>query len=161
MIAAKNSWIAGFDNLSHLRPWLSDALCQLATGGGFSTRQLYSDDEEQFFEATRPILLNGIENVISRGDLTDRALVVYLPVIPADRRKPAGIPYRTTQNSWRISRRGGVRVTSVTRYQAQSLPPHGRFRTLGHGGRTNAWLGKRFFHGRLPVKSTFDECSDS
>jgi putative DNA primase/helicase len=34
------------------------------------------------------LLLNGIEGVVSRGDLIDRSLVVYLPVIPEDQRRP-------------------------------------------------------------------------
>jgi hypothetical protein len=51
--------------------WLSDALCRLATGGSFAVRQLYTDDEEVLFEASRPILLNGIEDVICRPDLGD------------------------------------------------------------------------------------------
>ena len=62
-------------------PWLSDALCRLATGGGFGTRQLYSDDEESLFEARRPVLLNGIEEVAVRGDLLDRSLIVTLSPI--------------------------------------------------------------------------------
>jgi len=34
MIAATNAWILALDNLSHISPWLSDALCRLATGAG-------------------------------------------------------------------------------------------------------------------------------
>jgi hypothetical protein len=33
MIAAINTWFIMYDNVSQLRPWLSDALCRLATGG--------------------------------------------------------------------------------------------------------------------------------
>jgi hypothetical protein len=87
MIAAQNAWCIVFDNISHLGWRLSDDLCRLATGGGFSTRRLYTDEEEKLFEATRPLLLNGIEGVVSRGDLIDRSLVVYLPVIPEDQRR--------------------------------------------------------------------------
>src|SRR5262249_33234205 len=39
VIAARNSWVCGFDNVSSLPPWLSDAFCRLSTGGGFGTRQ--------------------------------------------------------------------------------------------------------------------------
>ncbi len=81
MIAAQNSWLVAFDNVSYLPPWLSDALCRLATGGGYSTRELYSDDQEKIFDATRPILLNGIDAVVIRGDLIDRSLVLQLPEI--------------------------------------------------------------------------------
>ncbi|HEV3481070.1 MAG TPA: primase C-terminal domain-containing protein [Candidatus Acidoferrales bacterium] len=87
MIAARNSWCTVFDNLSRLQPWLSDALCRLSTGGGFSTRELYSDDQEKLFDATRPIVLNGIDGVATRGDLLDRSLVLYLPVIANEERK--------------------------------------------------------------------------
>lgn len=94
MIAARNSWCVAFDNVSHLQPWLTDGLCRLATGGGFSTRELYTDDQEKLFEATRPVLLNGIDGIVSRGDLLDRSLMVYLPVISEDKRK-------TEKDFWR------------------------------------------------------------
>jgi hypothetical protein len=87
MIAARNSWVLAFDNLSHLPVWLSDALCRLATGGGFTTRALYSDDEEMIFDAQRPVMLNGIEDLATRGDLLERAIVLYLPRIRAESRQ--------------------------------------------------------------------------
>lgn len=87
MIAATNGWIVGYDNLSGILPDLSDGLCSLATGGGFGTRQLYSDDEEKLFSATRPILLNGIEDIATRADLLDRAIALTLPTIPDERRR--------------------------------------------------------------------------
>src|SRR5262249_27188894 len=74
MIAANNGHLLAFDNLSGLPAWLSDALCRLASGGSFAVRQLYTDDEEVLFKAARPTLLNGIEDVIGRSDLADRAI---------------------------------------------------------------------------------------
>lgn len=88
MIAANNSWVIAYDNISYQPPWLSDALCRLATGGGFSTRELYTDDQEKVFNATRPVLLNGIDAVVIRGDLMDRSIILYLPVIAEEQRKP-------------------------------------------------------------------------
>ena len=88
MIAAQNAWLLAFDNLSGIPSWLSDALCRLATGGGFSTRQLYTDAEETIFDAQRPVILNGIEELTSRQDLLDRAVIVELPPIPSDARRP-------------------------------------------------------------------------
>jgi hypothetical protein len=87
MIAATNSRVVAFDNLSSLAPWLSDALCRLATGGGFSTRELYTDREEVIFDAMRPCLLTGIEDLATRGDLLERGLILRLPRIPEDRRR--------------------------------------------------------------------------
>ena len=78
MIAANNGHLLAFDNLSALPAWLSDALCRLASGGSFAVRQLYTDDDEVLFQAARPILLNGIEDVVSRADLADRAIFLTL-----------------------------------------------------------------------------------
>jgi hypothetical protein len=41
MIAATNSHVLAFDNLSRIPDWLSDALSRLATGG-YSTRELFT-----------------------------------------------------------------------------------------------------------------------
>ena len=87
VIAATNGWLIALDNLSHLPDWLSDALCRLATGSGFATRELYTDADETIFAAQRPMVLNGIEEVATRGDLLDRAITLYLPTIPEKQRK--------------------------------------------------------------------------
>jgi hypothetical protein len=87
MIAANNSHVLAFDNLSGLSPWLSDALCRIASGGSFAVRRLYSDDEEVLFKAARPTLVNGIEDVIGRPDLADRAIFLSLgPIGEGERR---------------------------------------------------------------------------
>lgn len=86
VIAASNGRIVALDNVSHLPPALSDALCRLATGGGFATRELYSDAEEVIFSETRPAIITGIGEVATRGDLIDRSILVTLEPIPeADR----------------------------------------------------------------------------
>ena len=86
-IAATNSHVLAFDNVSGLQPWLSDALCRIASGGGFSTRQLYTDSDEVLFDAQRPIILNGIEDIVTRADLADRAILLTLSPIPDEKRK--------------------------------------------------------------------------
>jgi hypothetical protein len=80
-IAANNSWLLAMDNVSSLPRWLSDALCRLSTGGAFSTRALWTDDEERLFSAQRPVLLNGISDFVTHGDLADRAIGISLPRI--------------------------------------------------------------------------------
>jgi hypothetical protein len=45
-IAANNRWVLCFDNLSNISNSISDALCRIATGGGFATRTLYENDED-------------------------------------------------------------------------------------------------------------------
>lgn len=87
IVAANNGYVAAYDNLSSLSPEMSDTLCRLATGGGFSTRELYSNDEETIFDVKRPLILNGIEETASRSDLLDRALLVECPRITEQSRK--------------------------------------------------------------------------
>ena len=90
MIAATNGHIVAFDNLSRLSADLSDSLSVLATGGGFAVRQLYTNREEEIFQAQRPVILNGISQVATRGDLLDRAIVITLPPIPEHARRDEG-----------------------------------------------------------------------
>jgi hypothetical protein len=86
-IAAKSRWIITWDNISHIADWLSDVLCRLSTGGGFAKRQLFTDADEILFDARRPVILNGIEDFITRGDLRDRAITLDLPTIPNEERR--------------------------------------------------------------------------
>ena len=52
-----------------------------------AVRQLYTDHEEVTFTATRPIILNGIEDIVTRSDLADRGLLLQLqPIQEASRR---------------------------------------------------------------------------
>ncbi len=88
MIAANNSHILAFDNLSSLPDWLSDALCRLASGGSFALRQLYTDADEVLFQAARPTILNGIEEVITRQDLADRAIFLAMVSVSGEQRRP-------------------------------------------------------------------------
>jgi hypothetical protein len=88
-IAANNGHLLAFDNVSGLSGWISDTLCRLATGGGFAVRQLYTDQDEVLFEAARPAILNGIEDMVGRPDLADRSIFLNLAAIPDEARRPA------------------------------------------------------------------------
>jgi hypothetical protein len=87
MIAASNNWIVGYDNVSSLPIWLSDALCRLSTGGGFGTRTLHANEEETLFDVERPAILTGVAEIGSAPDLVDRTLRFMLPQIPAEERQ--------------------------------------------------------------------------
>ncbi len=87
MLAAHNGWVLCLDNLSYVRPWLSDALCRLSTGGGFSTRTLYTDEDETIFDACRPVILTSIEEIGARSDLLERSLIIELPTIQEGARR--------------------------------------------------------------------------
>lgn len=76
-----------FDNLDGLSPWQSDMLCQAATGGGISKRELYTDMEEVILSFLRCPMLNGINLVASRDDLLDRCVLFKLERIDEEGRK--------------------------------------------------------------------------
>src|SRR5262249_10732589 len=87
-ITANNGHILAFDNLSGLPAWLSDTLCRLTSGVAFSTRRLFTDQDEILLPAARPIILNGIEDIITRPDLADRAILLTLAPIAERQRRP-------------------------------------------------------------------------
>jgi hypothetical protein len=86
-IAASNAHVVSYDNISSLPDWISDSLCRLSTGGGYAARQLYTDQDEVLLSASRPIILNGIEEVVNRPDLADRAIFLTFEPIPEDKRR--------------------------------------------------------------------------
>lgn len=85
-IACANTHLLVYDNISTMGDWLSDAFCKVATGGGMALRQIFTDDGEVYFRAVKPIVLNAIEDVVTRPDLADRAIVLNLPAIPEEKR---------------------------------------------------------------------------
>jgi len=85
-IMAENSWLLAFDNISYINNQKSDALCRLATGGGYSTRTLYTNTGETVFDVMRPMIFNGIGDIFSRGDLLDRAIVLSLKPLKVRRK---------------------------------------------------------------------------
>lgn len=89
-ISASKSHLLAYDNLSGINDAMSDSLCRVATGGGFVTRKLYSNDEETVFNYKRPVLLNGITGIVYRYDLADRSLFITTTPIPKDKRQTEG-----------------------------------------------------------------------
>ncbi len=87
MIAARNSHVLAFENVSNLSQAQSDALCRLSTGSSFGTRELYADDEEVIFTAKRPVSLNGITEVVTSADALDRAVLIKHPQIEDKNRR--------------------------------------------------------------------------
>lgn len=89
VLAAVNGWIVGYDNVSSLPEWLTDALCRLSTGAGLSRRLLYTNDEEKVFAVKRPVIFTAITEIAVRGDLCDRTIAVTLPRFTAYRTEDA------------------------------------------------------------------------
>jgi hypothetical protein len=77
-IAAANSHVQAFENISKISAPMSDHLCRLATGGAFRTRALFEDTDETLLRATRPVMMEGIVNFVTHGDLMGRSLILRL-----------------------------------------------------------------------------------
>jgi hypothetical protein len=87
LVAAMHSHVLALDNVSQISGELSDALCRIATGGGFSVRVLFTTSDEFVAYVRNPIILNGITSLTGRPDLASRAIVVRLKHIPEEARK--------------------------------------------------------------------------
>ena len=128
VIAAKHNHVLAFDNLSHIKPTLADALCRIATGGGFGTRKLHTNSEEVLFNATRPVLLNGIPDLASRPDLADRSIIVTLPELSGTKRKFETEFWRSfeSQQSEIFGYLLGIVAVTMQRLSSVSLTEHPR-----------------------------------
>ena len=80
-VSAARNWLASYNNLSRLSASRQDALCTLATGGGYGGRKLYTNDEESVWESKRPVVINGISTLVTAPDLLDRTIRTESPKI--------------------------------------------------------------------------------
>jgi hypothetical protein len=87
MIEAHNSWLLAYDNVSTISTAQSDGLCRIATGGGFSTRALFTDHDSALLDALRPVIITGIDEFVRRGDLIDRCVFLRMPAIGEQNRQ--------------------------------------------------------------------------
>lgn len=84
----RNSFCLAFDNVSYISNKMSDALCVISTGtGAQGGRALYTNAEESAVRVCRPVAMNGIPDVVERGDLVDRSIHVHLPRIDPTKRR--------------------------------------------------------------------------
>jgi hypothetical protein len=77
-VNAYNVYAIGLDNVSHMRPWLQDALCKAVTGDVFVRRELYSDDGLSPMKFRRAIVLTTIDPGALQGDVADRLMPIEL-----------------------------------------------------------------------------------
>ena len=73
-----HNYIAYYDNVSRINDWISDLLCRAVTGGGFSKRVLFTDDDDYIYSLKRCVGFNGINLGATKADLLDRGIIIQL-----------------------------------------------------------------------------------
>ncbi|MFJ4092218.1 ATP-binding protein [Kitasatospora sp. NPDC089913] len=76
--AVAAGWVTALDNLSHMTPDLSDAMCCIVTGIESVKRALFTDGDVHRSAYRRPLLLTGIDVGVIRPDLAERLLPLRL-----------------------------------------------------------------------------------
>lgn len=76
--AVAAGWVTALDNLSHMTPDLSDAMCCIVTGAESVKRALFTDGDVVRARYRRPLLLTGIDVGVIRPDLAERLLPLRL-----------------------------------------------------------------------------------
>ncbi|MGY0461467.1 ATP-binding protein [Kitasatospora sp. cg17-2] len=76
--AVAAGWVTALDNLSHMGPDLSDAMCCIVTGAESVKRALFTDGDVHRSSYRRPLLLTGIDVGVIRPDLAERLLPLRL-----------------------------------------------------------------------------------
>ncbi|GAA1186856.1 hypothetical protein F4556_003617 [Kitasatospora gansuensis] len=76
--AVAAGWVTALDNLSHMTPDLSDAMCCIVTGAESVKRALFTDGDVVRASYRRPLLLTGIDVGVIRPDLAERLLPLRL-----------------------------------------------------------------------------------
>jgi phage/plasmid primase-like uncharacterized protein len=87
ILNASFAHVLAFDNISVIRPEMSDDLAKLATGTGLTRRTKFADEDQTIFDACLPLILNGIETFVIRGDLVSRAATLTLEEIQDSQRR--------------------------------------------------------------------------
>lgn len=84
-VLLSNRWITALDNMTEIKPWLSDALARAVTGSLFCRRMRYTQAELSTLAVTRPLAITGIDISGIGLDLNDRALQIDLEPITGGR----------------------------------------------------------------------------
>lgn len=79
LLSAADALVCSIENVSHLTASMQDAFCRLTTGAGMKRRKLYSDAEVVTLSFKRPVVLNGIAEVVTASDMVNRCMTVDLP----------------------------------------------------------------------------------
>jgi hypothetical protein len=85
-VSAMHCGLLAYDNLSGCRAELADVFCRFSTGQGYRTRTFYENLGITVASVKLPIMLNGIDATVMRGDLLERSITLKLPLVTSKTR---------------------------------------------------------------------------
>jgi hypothetical protein len=85
-VSAMHAGVLAYDNLSGCRAEMADVFCRFSTGQGYRTRTFYENLGITVASVKLPIVLNGIDGTVMRGDLLERSIMLKLPVVTSKTR---------------------------------------------------------------------------
>ena len=86
-IVASQSYVQGFDNISRIEDWQSDALCTFCTGISSVRRALFTDSEMALLSVRLCVILTSIDYGTPKADLAQRLLPVKLTPLGTNKRR--------------------------------------------------------------------------
>lgn len=162
-ISLANNYMPSFDNLDGLSADKSDLLCIASTGGGFSKRTLFTDDDETLLELRRCVGMTGINVVVTRADLIDRSIIIELDRIPEDERKEEREVWEAFEKD-RASIVGGAlkalanAMAIYPNVKLDKLPRMADFTRWGYAiAQVLGYGGDRFLEAYLKNRNQFNE----
>lgn len=78
MPALADTYLLALDNLEGLSPEMSNTLCRVLSGVPLAARTLHTNLGLTVVETRRPLIIGGISNPATRGDLVDRSISLEL-----------------------------------------------------------------------------------
>jgi hypothetical protein len=69
-----HNFLCFYDNVRYEPGWLSDEVCRAITGGAFSKRELFTDDEDIPYKYKKRMSFSGINIIFKEADALDRSI---------------------------------------------------------------------------------------
>ena len=73
-----HNFVCFYDNLRYEPGWLSDEVCRAITGGAFTKRELFTDDEDIPYTYKKRFSFSGINIIFKEADALDRNIKIEL-----------------------------------------------------------------------------------
>jgi hypothetical protein len=87
IINLAHNYYNAYDNVRKIPQWLSNDICAATTGAGFSTRTLYTTEEETYLKFKRCFALSSIGASLTEDDALERCISIRHPKLMKQDRK--------------------------------------------------------------------------